>query len=592
MRNKTRYRKKILTLAIGCTCILILLIVRLSYLMISKSEYYTDKALQLHQRERSIKAQRGKIIDATGEILAGNITVCTVSVIHNQIKDKEAVIKLLSDKLELSEEFVRKRVEKVTSIEKIKSNVDKAVGDEIRSANLDGIKIDDGYKRYYPYGELASKVLGFTGGDNQGIIGLEVVYDDILLGTNGTILTYTDARGVELAEWGEERIEPIPGENLCVSLDRNIQSYATQLAYQAMKTKEADSVSIIVMNPQNGEVMAMVNVPEFDLNNPYQLKEEEPDDEESDTTQGESIQTSAAETMSEEEKMKRLNNMWRNGCINDTYEPGSIFKVITAAAGLEEKVVDVESSFSCPGFIVVEDRRIRCHKTIGHGSENFLQGTMNSCNPVFVTVGLRLGSDRFYNYFEKFGLLQKTGIDLPGEANTIMHQKENIGLVELATISFGQSFQVTPIQLITTVSSLINGGKRVVPHMAVKTVDEDGNTKRVFTYKNDKQILSEETSDVLRGILEEVVANGGGRNGAVEGFRIGGKTATSETLPRGHGKYISSFIGFAPADNPQVIAIAIINHPKGTYYGGTIAAPIVRQLFENILPYLEGIDYN
>lgn len=592
MRNKTRYRKKILTLAIGCTCILILLIVRLSYLMISKSEYYTDKALQLHQRERSIKAQRGKIIDATGEILAGNITVCTVSVIHNQIKDKEAVIKLLSDKLGLSEEFVRKRVEKVTSIEKIKSNVDKAVGDEIRSANLDGIKIDDGYKRYYPYGELASKVLGFTGGDNQGIIGLEVVYDDILLGTNGTILTYTDARGVELAEWGEERIEPIPGENLCVSLDRNIQSYATQLAYQALKTKEADSVSIIVMNPQNGEVMAMVNVPEFDLNNPYQLRENETENEETEAENEESIQTSATEMMSEEEKMKRLNNMWRNGCINDTYEPGSIFKVITAAAGLEEKVVDVESSFSCPGFIVVEDRRIRCHKTVGHGSETFLQGTMNSCNPVFVTVGLRLGSDRFYNYFEKFGLLQKTGIDLPGEANTIMHQKDNIGLVELATISFGQSFQVTPIQLITTVSSLINGGKRVVPHMAVKTVDEDGNTKRVFTYKNDKQILSEETSDVLRGILEEVVANGGGRNGAVEGFRIGGKTATSETLPRGHGKYISSFIGFAPADNPQVIAIAIINHPKGTYYGGTIAAPIVRQLFENILPYLEGIDYN
>ena len=592
MRNKTRYRKKILTLAIGCTCILILLIVRLSYLMISKSEYYTDKALQLHQRERSIKAQRGKIIDATGEILAGNITVCTVSVIHNQIKDKEAVIKLLSDKLGLSEEFVRKRVEKVTSIEKIKSNVDKAVGDEIRSANLDGIKIDDGYKRYYPYGELASKVLGFTGGDNQGIIGLEVVYDDILLGTNGTILTYTDARGVELAEWGEERIEPIPGENLCVSLDRNIQSYATQLAYQALKTKEADSVSIIVMNPQNGEVMAMVNVPEFDLNNPYQLRENETENEETEAENEESIQTSATEMMSEEEKMKRLNNMWRNGCINDTYEPGSIFKVITAAASLEEKVVDVESSFSCPGFIVVEDRRIRCHKTVGHGSETFLQGTMNSCNPVFVTVGLRLGSDRFYNYFEKFGLLQKTGIDLPGEANTIMHQKDNIGLVELATISFGQSFQVTPIQLITTVSSLINGGKRVVPHMAVKTVDEDGNTKRVFTYKNDKQILSEETSDVLRGILEEVVANGGGRNGAVEGFRIGGKTATSETLPRGHGKYISSFIGFAPADNPQVIAIAIINHPKGTYYGGTIAAPIVRQLFENILPYLEGIDYN
>ena len=564
--------------------------------MISKSEYYTEKALQLHQRERSIKAQRGKIIDATGQILADNITVCSISVIHNQIEDKEAVINLLCEKLNLSEEYVRKRVEKVTSIEKIKNNVEKSIGDEIRSANLAGIKVDDGYKRYYPYGELASKVLGFTGGDNQGIIGLEVIYDDILLGTNGTILTYTDARGVELAEWGEERIEPIPGENLCISLDRNIQSYATQLAYQAMKTKEADSVSIIVMNPQNGEVMAMVNVPEFDLNEPYTLPVvQEPDTEESqseEATQTVSNATDTTSEMSEKERMNRLNSMWRNGCINDTYEPGSIFKVITAAAGLEEEVVGVDSGFSCPGFIVVEDRKIRCHKTQGHGAETFLQGTMQSCNPVFVTVGLRLGSDRFYEYFEKFGLLKKTGIDLPGEAATIMHQKENIGLVELATISFGQSFQVTPIQLITTVSSLINGGKRITPHMAVKTVDDEGNTKRVFKYEEDEQILSEETSATLREMLEKVVSEGGGKNGAVEGFLVGGKTATSETLPRGQGKYISSFIGFAPADNPKVIAIAIINHPKGTYYGGTIAAPIVRQLFENILPYLEGMNYN
>lgn len=595
MKNKTRYRKKILILALGCICVLLLLTVRLSYLMISKSEYYTEKALQLHQRERSIKAQRGKIVDATGQLLADNITVCSISVIHNQIEDKEAVIDLLCEKLDLSEEYVRKRVEKVTSIEKIKNNVEKSIGDEIRSQNLAGIKVDDGYKRYYPYGELASKVLGFTGGDNQGIIGLEVIYDDILMGTNGTILTYTDARGVELAEWGEERIEPIPGENLCVSLDRNIQSYATQLAYQAMKTKEADSVSIIVMNPKNGEVMAMVNVPEFNLNEPYTLPVVEK------TKTEESVSENAVETaasadesgeISEEERIKRLNNMWRNGCINDTYEPGSIFKVITAAAGLEEDVVSVDSGFSCPGFIVVEDRKIRCHKTQGHGAESFLQGTMQSCNPVFVTVGMRLGSDRFYEYFEKFGLLEKTGIDLPGEAATIMHQKENIGLVELATISFGQSFQVTPIQLITTVSSLINGGKRITPHMAVKTVDDEGNTKRVFQYDNNEQILSEETSATLREMLEKVVSEGGGKNGAVEGFVVGGKTATSETLPRGRGKYISSFIGFAPADDPEVIAIAIINHPKGTYYGGTIAAPIVRQLFENILPYLEGIDYN
>lgn len=573
MKNKTRYRKKIVILASGCAVILFLLIVRLSYVMITQSGYYTDRALELHQRERSIKAQRGKIYDATGEVLADNVTVCSISVIHNQIKDKEAVISLLTEKLGLSDEYVRKRVEKVTSIEKIKNNVDKSIGDEIRSYNLDGIKVDDGYKRYYPHGELASKVLGFTGGDNQGIIGLEVVYDDVLLGTNGTIMTYTDARGVELTEWGEERIEPIPGENLCISLDRNIQSYATQLAYQAMKTKEAASVSIVVMNPKNGEIMAMVNVPEFDLNDPYNLNVDE-------------------SSLSEEEKMNMLNSKWRNGCINDTYEPGSIFKIITSAAGLEEDVVDVDSGFSCPGFIVVEDRKIRCHKTAGHGGQSFLEGTMNSCNPVFVTVGMRLGSDRFYDYFDRFGLLNKTGIDLPGEAGTIMHKKENIGLVELATISFGQSFQITPIQLATTVSSLINGGIRVTPHLAVKTVDEEGNTKRVFTYDDDTRILSEETSETLRGILEEVVANGTGKNGGVEGFRIGGKTATSETLPRGQGKYIASFLGFAPADDPKVVAVAIVNHPKGNYYGGSVAAPIIRQLFENILPYLEGMDYN
>jgi len=593
VKNKTRYRKKIVILAVGCAILLLLLGVRLSYVMISQSGYYTDKALELHQRERSIKAQRGKIYDSTGEVLADNVTVCSISVIHNQIKDKEAVISLLTEKLGLSDEYVRKRVEKKTSIEKIKNNVDKSIGDEIRSYNLDGIKVDDGYKRYYPYGELASKVLGFTGGDNQGIIGLEVVYDEVLLGTNGTILTYTDARGVELTEWGEERVEPIPGENLCISLDRNIQSYATQLAYQAMKTKEADSVSIVVMNPQNGEIMAMVNVPEFNLNDPYNLEHFlEMTGEKNKAEDAENTVETNADTLSEEERMNLLNSMWRNGCINDTYEPGSIFKIITSAAGLEENVVDVDSGFACPGYIVVEDRKIRCHKTAGHGGQSFLEGTMNSCNPVFVTVGLRLGSDRFYDYFDKFRLLDKTGIDLPGEAGTIMHKKENIGLVELATISFGQSFQITPIQLATTVSSLINGGVRVTPHLAVKTVDDEGNTKRVFTYDNDTRILSEETSETLRGILEEVVATGTGKNGGVEGFRIGGKTATSETLPRGQGKYIASFLGFAPADDPQVVAVAIVNHPKGNYYGGSVAAPIIRQLFENILPYLEGMDYN
>ncbi|MDD6202757.1 MAG: penicillin-binding transpeptidase domain-containing protein [Lachnospiraceae bacterium] len=580
LKNKTRYRKKVVILTLICTLLFLGLTIRLTYLMVNKSEYYTQKAEDLHQRERKIKAKRGKIIDATGKILADNKTVCNISVIHSQIKEPEKVVELLSTKLGLSKEYVEKRVKKVSSIEKIKSNVEKEIGDEIRAANLDGIKVDEDYKRYYPYGSLASKALGFTGGDNQGIIGLEVEYDDVLQGEGGTILTYTDARGVEIAEKGEERLEPKDGENLCISLDINIQEYATQLARQAMATKEAESVSIIVMNPQNGEIMAMVNVPEFDLNDPYTLKE--------------GVDSISADTseMDNKEIQDALNKMWRNGCINDTYEPGSVFKIITAAAGLEEGVVTTKDSFSCPGFIVVEDRRIRCHKRGGHGSETFIQGTMNSCNPVFVSVGLRLGTEKYYSYFEKFGLLQKTGIDLPGEASTIMHKEENIGLVELATISFGQSFQVTPIQLATTVSSLINGGKRITPHFAVKTTDTDNQTKKVYRYEEKEQILTEETSETLRMILEQVVENGSGKNGYVEGYRVGGKTATSETLPRGRGIYISSFLGFAPADNPQVLALAIINKPKGTYYGGTIAAPIVRQLFENILPYLEGMDYN
>lgn len=571
MRNKTRYRRKILVLASGCIFILLILMIRIAYIMVMQSDYYSNEATTLHQRERSIKASRGKIYDATGEVLADNITVCTISVIHNQIEDEEKVIQVLCEKLGLSEEYVRKRVEKVSSIEKIKSNVDKKTADELRSMNLSGVKIDDGYQRYYPYGELASKVLGFTGGDNQGIIGLEVIYDSILQGKNGTILTYTDARGIEQQELGEERIEPIPGENLCISIDRNIQAYATQLAEQAMETKGAKSVSILAMNPENGEVLAMVHVPEFDLNHPYEIK---------------TLNEEEEDLLSEEERMKQLNNIWRNGCINDTYEPGSIFKIVTATACLEEGLVSLDEHFFCPGYTVVEDRKIRCHKTQGHGSLTFVEAVENSCNPTFVNLGLRLGSERFYDYFESLGLLEATGIDLPGEAATIMHEREKIGLVELATISFGQSFQLTPIQIVTTVSSIINGGCRVTPHLAVKTVDEEGNTKRVFQYKNNERICSEETSEMMRYILERVISEGGGSNGAVDGFLVGGKTATSETLPRGQGKYISSFIGFAPANDPEIVAIAIINHPQGTYYGGTIAAPIIRQLFENILPYM------
>lgn len=573
LKNKTYNRKKIVSFFFICMTLLVFLMGRLFYLMIFQSEYYQEKAAQLHERERSIKAARGRIFDANGTILADNKTVCTISVIHNQIKEPDRIVEVLSKELDISEKEVRKRVEKYSSIERIKSNVDKETGDIIRSYNLDGVKVDEDYKRYYPYDTLASKVLGFTGGDNQGIIGLEVKYEEYLKGTEGTILTVTDARGVEISEAGEERVEPVAGRDLYISMDMNIQSYATQLARQVMETKEAERVSIIVINPKNGELYAMVDVPEFDLNHPYDLGDD-------------------VGNVSAEQKQELLNQMWRNGCISDTYEPGSTFKVITASAGLEEGVVTPESTFSCPGYIMVEDRRIRCHKIAGHGTQTFVQATMNSCNPVFITVGLRLGVDSYYKYFKQFGLLEKTGVDLPGEAGTIMHKKEDMKAVELATVSFGQSFQVTPIQMAATVSSLVNGGKRITPHFGVKVSDRQGEHIEMLSYQEGKQIVSEETSATMRMILEQVVESGSGKNGYVEGARVGGKTATSQTLPRGSGRYIASFIGFAPADAPEVLAIAIIHTPKGVYYGGQVAAPVVRQLFENILPYLGKMDYN
>lgn len=553
------------------TAVALILLVRLGWLMICRSEYYSALATELHERERSIKAARGRILDRNGTVLADNKTVCTVSVIHSQIEDPETVIEVLARELEMDEETVRKRVEKVSSMERVRSNVDKEIGDRIREYDLAGVKVDEDYQRYYPYGELASKVLGFTGSDNQGIIGLEVAYEDVLQGEAGKILTVTDAAGIEIESAGERREEPVAGLDLVTSLDVNIQKYATQLAYQALETKQAEKVQILVMNPQNGEIYACVNVPEFDPNDPYALPE------------------GTDEDLSSEEKMNLLNNLWRNGCISDTYEPGSTFKIITAAAGLEEGVVTTDSTFSCPGYIVVDDRRIRCHKTTGHGSETFVQATMNSCNPVFVTVGLRLGVERYYHYFEQFGLKTKTGVDLPGEAGTIMHDMEDMGNVELATVSFGQSFQITPIQLLTTVSSIINGGRRITPHLGVMAVDGDGNIQETWEYPVTEGIVSEETSALMREILEKVVSEGGGKNGRVEGYSVGGKTATSQTLPRGTGRYIASFIGFAPAEDPQVIAIAIITNPQGTYYGGQISAPVIRQLYENILPYL-GIE--
>lgn len=573
MKNKTFNRQKIVTVFFACLFIFLLLLGRLTWLMVADSVYYTEKARELHERERSIKAARGRILDAGGKVIADNKTVCTISVIHSQITDPEKVIEVLSRELELSADFVRKRVEKYSSIERIKSNVDKELGDRIREYDLDGVKVDEDYKRYYPYGKLASKVLGFTGGDNQGIIGLEVKYEDYLKGTDGTILTVTDAGGVEIEEAGENRVEPVDGNDLYISLDMNIQSYADQLARQVMETKEADRVSILVMNPKNGEILAMADVPEFDLNNPYEIGEE-------------------YGSVSEEKKQEILNGIWRNGCINDTYEPGSTFKVITAAAGLEEGAVTVEDTFFCPGYIMVEDRRIRCHKTTGHGSETFVDGIKNSCNPVFITVGLRIGVDRYYHYFKQFGLLQKTGIDLPGEAGTIMHKKEDMKAVELATVSFGQSFQITPIQLAATVSSIVNGGNRITPHFGVCSMNKDKTQIKNFSYPVTEHIVSEETSATMRMILEQVVESGSGKNGYVEGARVGGKTATSQTLPRGSGRYIASFLGFAPADDPEVLALAIIHNPQGVYYGGQIAAPVVRQLFENILPYLGKMDYN
>ena len=573
MKNKTFNRQKIVIVFFACLFIFLLLLGRLTWLMVADSVYYTEKARELHERERSIKAARGRILDAGGKVIADNKTVCTISVIHSQITDPEKVIEVLSRELELPADSVRRRVEKYSSIERIKSNVDKEMGDRIREYDLNGVKVDEDYKRYYPYGKLASKVLGFTGGDNQGIIGLEVKYEDYLKGTDGTILTVTDAGGVEIEEAGENRVEPVDGNDLYISLDMNIQSYADQLARQVMETKEADRVSILVMNPKNGEILAMADVPEFDLNHPYEIGEE-------------------YGSVSEEKKQEILNGIWRNGCINDTYEPGSTFKVITAAAGLEEGVVTVEDTFFCPGYIMVEDRRIRCHKTTGHGSETFVDGTKNSCNPVFITVGLRIGVDRYYHYFKQFGLLQKTGIDLPGEAGTIMHKKEDMKAVELATVSFGQSFQITPIQLAATVSSIVNGGNRITPHFGVRSMNKDKTQIKNFSYPVTEHIVSEETSATMRMILEQVVESGSGKNGYVEGARVGGKTATSQTLPRGSGRYIASFLGFAPADDPEVLALAIIHNPQGVYYGGQIAAPVVRQLFENILPYLGKMDYN
>ena len=572
MRNKTYNKKKMLVVFLSALLMIFFLIARLVYLMIFDAAYYQQKAKTLHEREREIKAARGEIIDRNGKVLATNKAVCTISVIHSQITDPERVIQVLADELGIEKEMIRKRIEKVSSREKIKTNVEKETGDRIRAYELDGVKVDEDFKRYYPYDNLASKVLGFTGGDNQGIIGLEVKYENYLKGVNGMILTTTDARGIELADTLEDRVEPVSGDTLQVSLDYNIQEYAQQAAEKVMEEKQADAVVILILNPKTGEIYACVNAPEFDLNAPFTLPEG----------------TDAA--LNDEEKQAMLNQMWRNRSINDTYEPGSIFKVFTASAALEEGVVKEEDTFYCPGYKLVEDRRIRCARTTGHGSETFVQGVQNSCNPVFIEVGMRLGTENFYKYYEKFGLMGKTGVDLPGEAATIMHKKENVGQVELATMSFGQSFQVTPMQMATTVCSLVNGGKRITPHFGVVVYDaESGAKEETISYGKRKRILSKETSEKMRKILETVVSEGGGKKAQIEGYRIGGKTATSQTLPRSANRYIGSFIGFAPADDPQVAAMAIIYNPQGIYYGGTIAAPVVRDIFDNILPYL-GIE--
>lgn len=572
MKNKTYHRKKVLIVFVCAVSMIGMLIGRLAYLMIFEAEYYQERAEKLHERERDIKAARGEIIDANGVVLATNKSVCTISVIHSQITDAERVIEVLSKELQMEEESVRAKVEKVSSRERIKTNVEKEIGDKIRAYELNGVKIDEDYKRYYPYNELASKVLGFTGGDNQGIIGLEVKYEEYLKGTNGSILTTTDARGIELDGIAEERVEPIAGKTLQISLDYNIQMYAQQAAEKVMEEKQADKVSILMMNPKNGEILAMVNVPEFNLNEPFSLESLQLETQPSDA----------------EEKQDMLNQMWRNSCINDTYEPGSTFKTFTTSACLEAGVLKLSDAFYCPGYRIVEDRRIRCHKVGGHGAETFVEGIQNSCNPVFMDIGLRLGVDRFYEYFETFGLMEKTGVDLPGEAGTITHKKENVGQVELATMSFGQSFQITPMQLATTVSSMVNGGIRVTPHLGVRVLDEEGAVQKTFSYE-EKRVMSENTSETMKQLLESVVSEGTGKNAYIEGYKIGGKTATSQTLPRSAHKYISSFVGFAPADDPQVVALVVIHNPQGIYYGGTIAAPVIRNIFENILPYL-GIE--
>ncbi|MFR6140333.1 peptidoglycan glycosyltransferase [Dorea longicatena] len=572
MKNKTFHKKKILVVFLAAFILILYLIGRLVYLMVFDAEYYQQKAEDLHERERDIKAARGEIIDRNGTVLATNRTVCTISVIHSQIENPEKVIEKLSEFLEMDADQVRKKVEKISSIERIRSNVDKRTGDKIRNLGLAGVKVDEDFKRYYPHNELASKVLGFTGGDNQGIVGLEVKYEKYLKGINGKILTTTDARGIELDGVAEDRLEPEAGNTLRISLDYTMQKYALQMAEKVRTEKQADKVGIILMNPQNGEIYAMVNVPEFDLNQPFMLNNEE-----------------TGENLTDEQRQDALNQMWRNGCINDTYEPGSTFKIITASAGLEEGAVHLTDQFSCPGYKVVEDRRIRCHKVGGHGAENFVQGIQNSCNPVFIEVGLRIGVDRFFDYFRQFGLMDLTGVDIPGEAGTIMHKKENVGQVELATISFGQSFQITPIQLATTVSALVNGGRRVTPHFGMEVLSAEGKKVKTFRYNAKKHIVSEKTSQTMRELLESVVAEGSGKNAYVEGYRIGGKTATSQTLPRSANKYISSFVGFAPADDPQILGMCVIYNPQGVYYGGTIAAPVIGKIFENILPYL-GIE--
>ena len=545
---------------------------RLVWLMGFRSDYYYEKAEDLHERERDIKAARGEILDAKGKVLAANKTVCTVSVIHSQIKEPEKVIRLLVSELDMSEETVRKKVEKNSSIERIRTNVEKETGDAIRKAGLDGVKVDEDYKRYYPYDSLASKVLGFTGGDNQGIIGLEVEYDEVLKGIPGKILTTTDARGVEINGLGERRAEPVKGNTLRLSLDISIQEFVQQAALKVMEEKQAERVSVLLMNPQNGEIYACVNVPEFNLNEPFVLNNGQ------DTA-----------SMDQKKAQDLLNQMWRNPCLNDTYEPGSTFKIITMAAGLQEGVVSLNDRFYCPGYKLVDDRRIHCANRRGHGSQNFVEGAQNSCNPVFIEVGLRLGVEKYYKYFRQFGLMKQTGIDLPGEAGTIMHKMENMGNVELATVAFGQSFQITPVQLATTVSSLINGGNRITPHFGAAVQSADGTQIKELEYPVEAGIISSETSETVRKILETVVSEGSGKNAAIEGYSIGGKTATSQTLPRSANRYISSFLGFAPAEEPKVLALCIIHDPQGIYYGGTIAAPVVRSIFDNVLPYL-GIE--